>query len=76
MWTVDFWKDAAERALKTVAQALVALIAADTTNVLTADLGQLVGVSLGAGVVSLLTSIASSNYGDGTPSLVGAKPKE
>jgi len=76
MWAFGFWKDSAERAIKTVAQALVALIAADTMNVLAADVGQLVGVSLGAGIVSLLTSIASANYGDGTPSLVGAKPKE
>jgi hypothetical protein len=76
MWAVGFWKDSAERAIKTVAQALVALIAADTINVLAVDVGQLVGVSLGAGIVSLLTSIASANYGDGTPSLVGAKSKE
>lgn len=77
MFTVDFWKDSAERAVKTVAQALVALIAADTMNVLSADLTQLLGVSLGAGAVSILTSIASVNYGDGTPSLVNPKtPKE
>jgi hypothetical protein len=76
MLTVDFWKDSAERAIKTIAQALVALISADTMNVLAVDVGQLVGVSLGAGIVSLLTSIASANYGDGTPSLVGAKSKE
>lgn len=77
MFTVDFWKDSAERAVKTVAQALVAFIAADTMNVLSADLTQLLGVSLGAGVVSILTSIASANYGDETPSLVKPKtPKE
>jgi hypothetical protein len=76
MWSVLFWKDAVERAVKTVAQALIALISADTMNVLSADLVQLLGVSLGAGIVSLLTSIASSAVGDTSPSLVTNKPTE
>lgn len=67
----DFWADAGERAVKTVAQTLVALLTADVIDVVSLDWGQLLGVSVGAGLVSVLTSIASTNYGDeDSPSLV------
>jgi hypothetical protein len=59
MYTAHFWKAASERAVKTVAQALVALIGAASLDVLTVDWSQAVSVALGAGLVSLLTSIGS-----------------
>jgi hypothetical protein len=77
MWKVDFWRDAIERAIKTFAQSVIAMFSADTLNVLKADFGQLLAVSLGAALISLLTSLASSTVGDDSPSLVFPKtPKE
>jgi hypothetical protein len=77
MWKIDFWRDSIERAVKTFAQATISLFTADTFNVLKADFGELLAVSLGAALVSLLTSLASSTVGDDSPSLVFPKtPKE
>lgn len=71
MFTKSFWTAAAERALRTVAQALVAVIAATSFDWFSADWQAIAGTALTAGVLSLLTSIASAGIGDkGTPSLV------
>ena len=70
LFTSLFWKDAAERAIKTTAQTGVVLITATTTDFLKLDLLHIVGVALGAGVVSLLTSVASSQAGGKGASLV------
>lgn len=72
MWTMAFWKDASERALKTAAQALLSLwVVGGAFNILTVSWGPALGVSLGAAVVSLLTSVVSSSVGDkGTASLI------
>jgi hypothetical protein len=73
MWTKSFWKDAAERAARTMAQALLALwLVGDVAfNVLNASWGQAFGIAAGAAVISLLTSLVSAPVGDsGTASLV------
>lgn len=71
LFTSDFWLQALERALKTVAQTAVAMLAAESLNVFQADLLATLGVSLGAGLLSILTSIASAQvHGDDSPSLV------
>lgn len=71
MFTKSFWKAAAERAIKTVAQALIAVIAATSFDWFSADWKAIVGTAATAGVLSLLTSIASAGVGDhGTPSVV------
>jgi hypothetical protein len=60
-----------ERAIKTVAQALIAVIAATTFDWFTADWQAIAGTAATAGVLSLLSSIASAGIGDkGTTSLV------
>lgn len=66
-----FWLAAAERAIKTFAQALVALFVAGVT-VLTIDWQQGLAVAGTAALVSLLTSVASLRLGpfEG-PSLAG-----
>ncbi|GEL20846.1 holin [Pseudonocardia asaccharolytica] len=74
MTTIAFWRSAAERSVKTMAQSLLSLwLVGDVLfNLLAVDWPLAGGVSLGAGVISLLTSIASAPvHGDGTPSLVG-----
>lgn len=71
MFTTSFWKSAAERAIKTVAQALIAVLAATTFDWFTADWQAIAGTAATAGVLSLLSSIASAGIGDkGTPSIV------
>ena len=71
IFTNDFWLQAGERAVKTVAQTALALVGAGVLNVLTADWEQILGVSLGAGLLSILTSVASAKvHDDDSPSLV------
>lgn len=56
---IERWgKAAAVRCLKTAAQAAVALIGANAVSVLALDWPQIVGVSITAAIVSLLTSVA------------------
>lgn len=59
MFTVPFWKAAAERAVKTFAQTLVVLLGAGRVDVLAIDWPQALSLAAGAAVVSVLTSIAS-----------------
>lgn len=74
--TAAFWKAAAERAVKTVAQSAVALITANATGLLDIDWVQLASVSGLAGLVSLLTSIGSDAITGGTgPSLANEVPE-
>lgn len=65
MWTAAFWKDAAERAVKTAAQALLSLwLVGDVLfNIFTVDWGSALGVAAGAAVLSLLSSIVSAPVG-------------
>lgn len=74
MWTKTFWRQAAERAVKTAAQSVLAiwLVGDVMFNILAVDWGQTLGVSLGALVLSVLTSIVSVGSGQpDSPSLVG-----
>lgn len=73
MFTTSFWKSAAERAIKTVAQALIAVLAATTFDWINADWQAIAGTAATAGVLSLLSSIASAGMGDkGTPSIIAS----
>jgi len=64
VFTVKFWKDAGERAVKTAAQAAVAVVGTGVSGILEVDFVQLASVSALAGLVSVLTSVASSRVGD------------
>lgn len=71
MFNFYFWVAAAERALKTLAQTLVALIGANAVSVMELDWPQMLGVAGTAAVVSILTSLASAPFGaNNGPSLV------
>jgi hypothetical protein len=69
MWSSSFWKASAERAIKTFAQTLVALVGTDAADVLTISITDAVQASVVAAVLSVLTSLASSTRGNPGPSL-------
>ena len=71
MFTLMFWRDAIERAVKTAAQTAVALIGTDMVGFLELDWLQIASVSGVAAVLSVLTSVGSDPFADrGTASLV------
>jgi hypothetical protein len=76
MFTKSFWILASERALKTVAQTFLAMAAAvGVFDALSANWQTILGVSIGAGLLSYATSIVSAEIGDhADPSLVAKKP--
>lgn len=74
MWTQKFWKETAERAIKSGAQALIIAIgASEGFNLFSLDVTSALGFIGGGIVVSVATSIASAKTsGDpDSPSLVG-----
>lgn len=73
MFTKKFWLEASERALKTLAQTFLSLTAAEAVfDAFVTDWQTLVGVSVGAALLSYATSIVSANIGPrkDNPSLV------
>jgi len=66
MFTVRFWRDAAERALKTGAQAALLAAGAERLNVFDADLAGVAGFGIGGVLLSLLTSLGSDVLPFGT----------
>jgi hypothetical protein len=54
-----FWSYAGERSIKTVAQAAIAFLGSGSLGLFAIDWAGLVSVSLGAGLLSVLTSIVS-----------------
>jgi hypothetical protein len=69
MWTGAFWKAAFERAVKTFAQALLAVMSADGLGLLDADWPARLSAAGLAAVLSLLASIGSAGAGNPGPSL-------
>lgn len=61
MFTREFWANAAERALKTVAQSVVAVLGVGAVGVLSVDWVQTLSVAAAAGLASILTSIADAD---------------
>ncbi|CAB0628211.1 holin [Corynebacterium diphtheriae] len=70
--TVEFWKDLTERAIKTFAQALLAVLAVGVP-IWELDWSGAFGIAATATVISALTSIASISVGtQGTASVVSS----
>jgi len=59
MFTLAFWNYAGERAIKTVAQAALAYLGSGTVGLFSIDWVGMASVSLGAGLLSILTSIVT-----------------
>jgi hypothetical protein len=76
IWTSAFWKAAAERAVKTFAQAEAALLLAAGTGILDTDWTISLSVSGMAGVISVLTSVGSDAATGSGPSLTNAEVVE
>lgn len=71
-----FWQAASERAVKTVAQTVIATLGAGAIDVVHVDWATVGSVSIGAGILSVLTSIASSGVGsDPGPSIANETTK-
>jgi hypothetical protein len=61
MFTKEFWLNyAAERAIKTIAQTALAYIGTGSIGLFEIDWNSLLSLSLGAGLLSILTSIVSA----------------
>ena len=71
MWTVEFWRSSAERALRTFAQVLLSMIVVGETGFMDVDWVQAGSVAGLAALASVLMSIVATGVGDkGTASLV------
>lgn len=58
MMTIEFWKSAGESAIRAAAAAALAVIGTDQlVSALGIDWGQLAGIALLSGIVSILTSL-------------------
>lgn len=75
MFTARFWKGALERAIKTFAQAELALVTGDGMGVLDVDWRASASIGALAALASVLTSIVSLGIGpENSPSLVQTEP--
>lgn len=62
IWTIAFWKGLAERALKTFAATLAALIGGDGIGLVDVDWGSALGVAGLATLVSALIAIGNADF--------------
>ena len=60
MWSKAFWMDATERAIKTFAQVILALGVAGALDAFAIDWVKVLGVALGAVILSYASSIVSA----------------
>ncbi|MCT1857338.1 holin [Micrococcus luteus] len=65
--TPDFWRGAAERAIKTFAQALLGVLTGGATGVLDVDWVAALSVAALATIGSILTSLATPDFTAGAP---------
>lgn len=70
IFTAAFWKGAAERAIKTFAQALAALIAANGIGIVDVDWLNVLSIAALSAVASILTSIGNPGFVAGPPDAI------
>lgn len=71
----DYFVATAERAFKTFFQVLLAVVGTDALGAITADWNQALAVAGMSALLSVVTSLASANFGSAGPSLVGETTK-
>lgn len=69
MWSLLFWKAAAERAISTGAQSALVLMGTDITGYLSLEWDKIAVVSAVSALASLIKSVAVAGVSDGTPSV-------
>lgn len=69
LYSLPFWKDAAERAISTAAQSAIALLSVDGLGLLEVDWTVTASAAGLAALLSVLKSLAASTTGDGSASL-------
>lgn len=69
IFTIAFLKGAGERAVKTFAQTLVALIGAGQLGVLDVDWVNALSIAGLAAIASVLTSIGNADFTSGAPAM-------
>lgn len=74
IWTKAFWMDATERAIKTFAQVILALGVAGALNAFTVDWVTVLGIGIGAVLLSYASSIVSAEIRK-TPTASLVKPE-
>ncbi|MFJ8822409.1 holin [Streptomyces sp. NPDC102467] len=70
MWTRSFWKATAERAIRTFAQALAAVLVAGATNLLDVDWVAALGTAGFATVLAVLTAVGTAGVGAHGPGIL------
>lgn len=77
MWTLTFWQDAAERAIKTAAQSAILGLGftSVTANALTFDWVEMGGFAAGGFILSILSSVGSFTF-TGSASAISPEPDE
>ncbi|MEV7197614.1 holin [Streptomyces sp. NPDC093510] len=69
MWTGAFWKATAERAVRTFAQALAAVLVAGATSLLDVPWGAAFATAGLAAVLAVLTAIGAAEVGAAGPGI-------
>ncbi|WP_172383606.1 holin [Streptomyces sp. MNP-20] len=67
MWSAAFWKATAERAVRTFAQALAAVLVAGATNLLDVAWAAALGTAGMAALLAVLTALGSAKVGPPGP---------
>ncbi|MEV0319817.1 holin [Streptomyces sp. NPDC050658] len=69
MWTAAFWKATSERALRTFAQSLGAILVAGGTSLLDIDWKAALATAGMATLLAVLTAVGAAKVGSGGPGL-------
>ncbi|MFD7296310.1 holin [Streptomyces sp. NPDC059897] len=72
MWSIGFWKATTERAIRTFAQALAAVLVAGATNLLDVDWAAALGTAGLAALLAVLTAVGTAGIGPHGPGLLEA----